>query len=119
SSDRARGTLLHSIDGASRPSASGETFETHAPIDGRPLARVAAGDAADIDLAATAAARAFQAWRDVPGGERRRLLHRIADAVEARSEEIALVEAMDTGQPIRFMAEIGRAEGREGGDGAR
>ncbi|HEX6995314.1 MAG TPA: 5-carboxymethyl-2-hydroxymuconate semialdehyde dehydrogenase [Gammaproteobacteria bacterium] len=100
----AHGTLGHFIDGAWRPSVSGETFETHAPIDGRPLGRVAAGDAADIDLAAAAAARAFPAWRDVPGAERRRLLHRIADAIEARADEIAVVESMDTGQPIRFMA---------------
>jgi len=100
----AHGMLGHFIDGASRPSASGETFETFAPIDGRPLGRVAAGDASDIDLAAKAAARAFPAWRNVPGGERRRLLHRIADAIEARADEIALVESMDTGQPIRFMA---------------
>src|SRR5690606_28223147 len=98
------GTLGHFIDGESRPSASGETFETHAPVDGRPLGRVAAGDATDIDFAAAAAARAFLTWREVPGGERRRLLHRIADAIEARAEEIALVESTDTGQPIRFMA---------------
>ncbi len=100
----AHGTLGHFIDGASRPSVSGETFETYAPFDWRTLGRVAAGDAADIDLAAAAAARAFPAWRDMPGGERRRLLHRIADAIEARADEIALIESTDTGQPIRFMA---------------
>ena len=100
----AQGTLGHFIDGELRASTSGETFETFSPVDWRPLGRVAAGDAADIDLAAAAAKRAFPAWRDMPGGERRRLLHRIADAIEARAEEIALVESMDTGQPIRFMA---------------
>src|SRR5690606_4939868 len=57
-----------------------------------------------FDAAASAASRAFPAWREVPGAERRRLLHRIADGIEARAEEIALVESMDTGQPLRFMA---------------
>jgi len=99
-----RAPLEHFIDGGWRASVGAETFESFAPVDGRPLGRVAAGDARDIDSAAAAAARAFPAWRDVPGAERRRLLHRIADAIEARAEEIALVESMDTGQPIRFMA---------------
>jgi len=99
-----RGALAHFIDGEWRPSASAETFDNFAPVDGRLLGRVAAGNADDIDVAARAAARAFPAWRDVPGSERRALLHRIADAIESRAEEIALVESMDTGQPIRFMA---------------
>ncbi len=99
-----RAPLEHFIDGGFRPAVSGELFDDFAPVDGLRLGRVAAGDARDIDLAAAAAARAFPAWRDLPGAERRRLLHRIADAIEARAEEIALVESMDTGQPIRFMA---------------
>jgi 5-carboxymethyl-2-hydroxymuconic-semialdehyde dehydrogenase len=67
------------------------------------LGRVSAGNAADIDAAARASERAFAAWRNVAGAERRTVLHKIADAIEARGEEIALVESMDTGQPIRFM----------------
>ena len=51
-----------------------------------------------------AAQRAFPAWRDVAGEKRRALLHAIADAIEARGEEIALLESLDTGQPIRFMS---------------
>ena len=47
---------------------------------------------------------AFPAWRALPGAKRRAILHAIADAIEARAEEIALVESMDTGQPIRYMA---------------
>ena len=70
----------------------------------RVLAQVAAGDAADVAAAATAAQRAFPAWRDLPGSERRDLLHDVADAIEARAEEIALLESLDTGQPIRFMS---------------
>ena len=47
---------------------------------------------------------AFAGWRATPGTERRRVLHAVADAIEARAEEIALVECMDTGQAWRFMS---------------
>ena len=83
---------------------SGGTFETRTPIDGGLLADVSAGDERDVDRAASAAGRAFPSWCALPGRERRELLHAIADAIEAKAEEIALVESMDTGQPIRFMA---------------
>jgi 5-carboxymethyl-2-hydroxymuconic-semialdehyde dehydrogenase len=96
--------VQHFIEGAARPAASGQTFETRTPIDNTVLASVAAGDAADVAAAATAAQRAFPAWRGVAGGDRRDLLHAVADAIEARAEEIALLESLDTGQPIRFMS---------------
>jgi 5-carboxymethyl-2-hydroxymuconic-semialdehyde dehydrogenase len=100
----ARDGVRHFIDGAPQPAASGRTFATRSPIDDRVLAEVAAGDAADVAAAASAAQRAFPAWREVPGEKRRALLHAIADAIEARGEEIALLESLDTGQPIRFMS---------------
>jgi 5-carboxymethyl-2-hydroxymuconic-semialdehyde dehydrogenase len=96
--------LGHFIDGMLRAGASDETFENRTPVDDSLLGRVSAGGAADIDAAARAAERAFPAWRGMPGAERRDLLHAIADAIESRAEEIALVESMDTGQPIRFMS---------------
>jgi 5-carboxymethyl-2-hydroxymuconic-semialdehyde dehydrogenase len=102
------GGVLNFIDGAPRPAASGRTFETRTPVDDTVLAAVAAGEAADVAVAAAAAQRAFPAWRDLPGGERRNLLHRIADAVEARADEIALLESLDTGQPIRFMSQAAK-----------
>jgi 5-carboxymethyl-2-hydroxymuconic-semialdehyde dehydrogenase len=100
--------VLHFIDGAPRAAASGATFATRSPIDDAVLAEVALGDAADIDAAAKAAQRAFPAWRDFPGAQRRDLLHEIADAIEARAEEIALLESLDTGQPIRFMSQAAK-----------
>ena len=99
-----RGTVRHFIAGEPVEGRAGKTFETLCPVDNSVLAKVAAGDAADIDTAAKAAAAAFPAWRAVPGAKRRAILHAIADAIEARAEEIALVESMDTGQPIRYMA---------------
>ena len=96
--------VRHFIAGEAQASRSGRTFETICPVDNSVLANVAAGDAADVDAAARAAAAAFPAWRAISGARRRAILHAIADAIVARAEEIALVESMDTGQPIRYMA---------------
>src|SRR5215207_3394703 len=72
----------HMIDGKIVPSISGERFETKSPVDGAVLASVARGNAEDIDRAATAAAQAFKSWRDMPAATRKKLLHRVADAIE-------------------------------------
>src|SRR6202048_3930138 len=94
----------HMIDGKIVPSISGETFETKSPIDGMVLAAVARGNAEDIDRAATAAALAFKSWRNMPATMRKKLLHRVADAIEDRADDIAVLECIDTGQAHRFMA---------------
>jgi len=80
------------------------TFETHSPVDETLIAYVARGDASDIDRAAKAAKAAFPAWAAMPGAERKALLHKIADAIVAHADEIALCECWDTGQAIRFMS---------------
>ncbi len=98
------GVVPHFIAGKLDEGRSGETFENLTPIDNSRLCDVARGDAADIDAAANAAAEAFREWSRTPGKERRRILHRIADLIEARAEEIAFVECIDTGQPIRYMS---------------
>ncbi|HWL45249.1 MAG TPA: 5-carboxymethyl-2-hydroxymuconate semialdehyde dehydrogenase [Ilumatobacter sp.] len=97
--------LPHLIGGVPAPSASGATFANHSPIDGALLGQVAAGDAADVDRAAQAARAAFAEWSAVPGEQRRKVLHRVADLIEARARQIALVESVDTGQTIRFMSQ--------------
>ncbi len=79
-------------------------FETLSPVDLAPLARVARGGAGDIDRAAQAAHAAFADWARLDGAKRRQILHRIADGIEARAEEIAFLECLDTGQALRFMA---------------
>jgi 5-carboxymethyl-2-hydroxymuconic-semialdehyde dehydrogenase len=83
---------------------SGGTFQSTSPVDKSVICDVAHGTALDIDAAATAAKDAFAAWRDLPATERRRILLNIADAIEARAEEIALCECWDTGQTLRFMS---------------
>src|SRR5580698_5905473 len=94
----------HIIDGKVVPSISGQTFEAKSPVDGAVLATVARGGPEDIDRAATAAAQAFKAWRDMPATMRKKLLHRVADAIEDRADDIAVLECIDTGQAHRFMA---------------
>jgi 5-carboxymethyl-2-hydroxymuconate semialdehyde dehydrogenase len=98
-----RGVMNH-INGETAAALDGTTFETISPVDLKPLAKVAHGKAADIDRAAQAAREAFPAWAAISGEQRKKLLHKIADAIEARAEEIAFVECMDTGQALKFMA---------------
>ncbi len=79
-------------------------FETRSPVDESLIARVALGTAGTVDAAAKAAKAAFPAWAAMTGEARRAILHRIADLIEARAEEIALCECWDTGQAWRFMS---------------
>lgn len=95
--------IQNRINGKDRDGAGG-VFQTISPVDKTVICDVARGNEADVDAAAEAAAAAFPAWRDMPAAERRRILLNIADAIEARAEEIALCECWDTGQTIRFMS---------------
>jgi len=92
------------INGERVDAISGKTFENGSPIDSSLICTVAEGDATDIDVAAKAAKAAFPAWAAMPAKERRDLLYRIAELIEENAEEIALLESLDTGQPIRFMS---------------
>lgn len=84
--------------------AGPDWFETRSPVDDSLIARVSLGGADQIDAAAQAARDAFPAWAALPGEKRKAILHRIADGIEARAEEIALCECWDTGQAWRFMS---------------
>ncbi|APE45266.1 5-carboxymethyl-2-hydroxymuconate semialdehyde dehydrogenase [Sulfitobacter alexandrii] len=97
------GGIANRIGGQDRSGAGG-TFQTVSPVDKSVICDVARGQAADIDAAAQAAHGAFPAWRDMPAKERRAILIRIAEGIEARAEEIALCECWDTGQAWKFMS---------------
>ena len=71
---------------------SGGVFQTVSPVDKSVICDVARGTEEDINKAAEAAADAFPAWRDMSATERRRILLKVADAIEARAEEISLCE---------------------------
>jgi aminomuconate-semialdehyde/2-hydroxymuconate-6-semialdehyde dehydrogenase len=92
--------FAHFIDGRFKPAVGGASLEVFEPASGAVYARVADGDAADVDAAITAAARAFPAWCVTPADERARLLHAIADGIAARVEEFAIAESRDTGKPL-------------------
>ncbi|HXS27882.1 MAG TPA: 5-carboxymethyl-2-hydroxymuconate semialdehyde dehydrogenase [Steroidobacteraceae bacterium] len=104
--ERFRGAPLgHFIAGRHELGASPHLFDDISPVDGSVLAQVASGNEQDVDAAARAAHAAFAEWRKVPGEKRRALLHRVADLIQARGEEIALIECLDTGQALRFMSQ--------------
>jgi 5-carboxymethyl-2-hydroxymuconic-semialdehyde dehydrogenase len=96
--------LGHFIAGRGEAGSSRDVFDNISPVDGSVLNQVLSGTERDVDAAATAAQQAFPAWRDKSGDERRAILHKVADLIESRREEIAFVECMDTGQALRFMS---------------
>ena len=96
--------ILNQIGGEARPAASGATFDNHSPVDESLICKVARGGAEDIDAAAKAAKEAFPAWRDLDATNRKKIMHRIADRIVARADEIAIAECWDTGQAHRFMS---------------
>ncbi|MCE8548271.1 5-carboxymethyl-2-hydroxymuconate semialdehyde dehydrogenase [Ruegeria pomeroyi] len=98
-----RDGVMNRIGGQDMPGGAGR-FDSTSPVDKSVICSVARADAADVDTAARAAHAAFPAWRDMPATERRAILIRIAEGIEARAEEIALCECWDTGQAWRFMS---------------
>jgi gamma-glutamyl-gamma-aminobutyraldehyde dehydrogenase/4-guanidinobutyraldehyde dehydrogenase/NAD-dependent aldehyde dehydrogenase len=91
------------IGGRRVPAVSGGTFECMSPIDWRRLATIASGDIADIDAAVKAARAAFEngTWSRESPAARKRVLLKFADLVAAHAEELALIETLDMGKPIR------------------
>jgi aldehyde dehydrogenase (NAD+) len=81
--------------------AEGGTIRVENPYNGETLADIAEATAADVDLAVEAAQAAFSPWSALPAHERGRLLLKLADAIEANAAELARLEALDTGHPIR------------------
>jgi aldehyde dehydrogenase (NAD+) len=89
------------IDGRFVDAAGRGTLPVFNPHDGSELAHVAEAREADVDRAVAAARRAFPTWSRTPAAERGRLLLRLADLIEARVEELARLESVHTGHPIR------------------
>ena len=120
------------IDGQSRDAADGRVLDIVDPVSGAVYATSPNSGEADVDAALTAAAKAFDTWRDATPAERQLALLRIADAIESRAEDFVRVESADTGKPlalttseelppsvdqIRFFAGAARVlEGRSAGE---
>ena len=98
----ARGDHRLFVDGAWRSSLSGETFETLNPADGSVLGHAASAGVEDVDVAVRAARTALEgAWSEMKPSARARLIWKLADAIEANIDEIAALETLDNGKPIR------------------
>jgi betaine-aldehyde dehydrogenase len=88
------------IGGSWVDSASGATLEVENPANGRVIAKVPASDAEDVDRAARAAAKAFDAWQHTTPQDRSLMLLKLADAIEARADEIGRLESANAGKPV-------------------
>jgi len=89
------------IDGRFVGALSGETLATLNPHDNSTIANVAMAGRADVDLAVAAAQRAFPKWSRMAAADRGRILLKLADLIEANAEELARLESLDTGHPLR------------------
>ena len=93
-------SLSNFINGKAQPALSGVTSEVINPATGQAYTTAPVSGAADVDAAMKAAASAFEDWRDSTPSERQRALLKIADAFEARADELVAVEVENTGKPV-------------------
>ncbi|HEY0187428.1 MAG TPA: gamma-aminobutyraldehyde dehydrogenase [Cellulomonas sp.] len=99
-----RPALLNLVDGEHVPARDGRSSAIIDPSTGEAYTTAPVSGAADVDAAVQAAARAFTAWRRTTPAERQRTLLRIADAIDARAEQLVAVESKDTGKPLGLTA---------------
>jgi betaine-aldehyde dehydrogenase len=97
--------LKNFVNGEYVDAKSGQTSEIFDPATGKPYATAQLSDAADIDHAYKVADKAFETWSQTTPAERQLALFRIADALEARAEEMADVESQNTGKPRPSLIE--------------
>ena len=93
-------TLQNFINGQKVQSSSDKTQDLINPATGEVFAKAPVSNAADVDKAMKAAEKAFEVWKESTPGERQKAINKIADAIEARSEELIQIESENTGKPI-------------------
>lgn len=84
----------------------GHSFKTVNPATEETLAEIAEADEADVDRAVKAARKAFKGWSRMPGRERAKYLYRIARIIQERSRELAVLESIDNGKPIKESRDV-------------
>ncbi len=89
------------IDGQYVAAADGETFNSINPATGGLLAKCHKAKATDVDLAIVSARRGFEKWSATPAAERSRILRKAVDMLRECNDELAMLEVLDTGKPIR------------------
>ncbi len=97
-------TVRNFIDGSPVEAADGRSADLISPVTGEAFGRAPVSGQAEVDAAFAAAARAFETWRDTTPSERQLALLRIADAIEARADELVALESENTGKPIGLTA---------------
>ena len=93
-------TLQNFVNGKKVSATSDKVQDLINPATGQVFAKAPVSNAADVDKAMTAAASAFEVWKESTPGERQKAINKIADAIEARSEELIGIESENTGKPI-------------------
>ncbi|MFE7565000.1 aldehyde dehydrogenase family protein [Kitasatospora sp. NPDC057500] len=96
----------HFIGGEFVDSSGSEALKTVNPATEQVLAEFARGTEEDVDRAVAAARRAFADWSALPGSERAKYLFRIARIIQERSRELAVLESIDNGKPIRETRDV-------------
>src|ERR1700736_657365 len=91
------------VGGRLRPALSGVTYATHSPSTGAFLAEAPSADPRDVECAVSAAADAFRDWRDVPPRQRADLLRLVASTLRENRAELAMLDALDSGNPVTAM----------------
>ncbi|HJU26119.1 MAG TPA: aldehyde dehydrogenase family protein, partial [Rhodanobacteraceae bacterium] len=99
-------TIANLIDGELRASCTDAYLDVFEPATGEVYARCPDSDRRDVELAVEAARCAAPAWAALPHGERARHLHRLADAVEAKLDQLAREESRDTGKPVKLALSV-------------
>ncbi|MGD8380088.1 MAG: aldehyde dehydrogenase family protein, partial [Gammaproteobacteria bacterium] len=99
-------TLANYVDGQLVPPRGGAFLDNHEPATGQVYSRLPDSGPEDLDAAVAAAERAFPAWAATPAAERARWLWRLADAIEARLDELARAEAVDNGKPVSLATRV-------------
>jgi acyl-CoA reductase-like NAD-dependent aldehyde dehydrogenase len=94
------------IDGKWVDSKEGKTFDVFCPANGEKLATCINASRQDVDDAYQAAKKAFESWKKVSPQERAAYLLKIADAIDANADKLAMVETLDNGKPIRETRNI-------------
>ncbi len=94
------------IDGEFTPPANGQYLDNVEPATGRVYSLIPESNIDDLNRAIEAAEAAFPAWAAMPSEDRSRLLMKIADAVEAASDQLAEAEAIDNGKPVSFAKAV-------------
>ncbi|CAB4643068.1 unannotated protein [freshwater metagenome] len=93
-------TLQNFVNGKKVSATSDKVQDLINPATGEVFAKAPVSNAADVDKAMKAAAGAFEIWKESTPGERQKAINKIADAIEARSEELIGIESENTGKPI-------------------